>query len=63
MLRNLRGDTMNYYYSDGRKYTGKVHKMPNGEIHTGEVHTSRSVRVFPFSQLSAAAKRAANRYA
>ena len=54
---------MNYYYSDGRRYTGAVHKMPNGEIHTGEVHTSRSVRVFPFNQLSAAAKRAANRYA
>ena len=54
---------MTYYYSDGRRYTGAVHKMPNGEIHTGEVHTSRSVRVFPYSQLSAAAKRRVDRYA
>ena len=51
---------MDWYLADGTKWTGKVHKMPNGETHTGETHTSASKRVFRLSQLTDYAKRRAN---
>ncbi len=47
---------MNWYFSNGERWTGKVHKMPNGETHSGETHTDESRRVFRMSQLTGAAK-------
>jgi hypothetical protein len=31
---------------DGRRYSGKSHKMPNGEVHSGASHSASSQRLF-----------------
>ena len=46
-----------HYNKDGSLYKGKVHRMPNGQIHTGSSHTARSRRVYHFKDLSAAVKK------
>jgi hypothetical protein len=33
---------MKYYLPNGKEYTGKVHKMADGKIHTGATHTNTS---------------------
>ena len=35
-----------HFFKDGKPYEGPVHKMPNGEVHTGEKHTKDSKQVF-----------------
>lgn len=50
---------MQYYYADGSKYNGAVHRMPNNEMHTGAEHTQYSVRVYTLEQLTAEARRRA----
>jgi|TARA_R100000482_G_C5094295_1_gene132401 hypothetical protein len=44
------------YFRDGKPYTGKFHKMPNGEIHTGASHTASSKRVYHYGGLSKTAQ-------
>ena len=34
------------FTKDGKRYTGKSHKMPNGQIHSGATHTASSERLF-----------------
>ena len=46
-----------HYNKDGSLYKGKVHKMPNGQIHTGASHTTKSRRVYHFKDLSASVKK------
>lgn len=33
---------MTYFLPDGKEYKGKMHKMPNGTMHTGATHTGTS---------------------
>ena len=40
-----------HYTKTGREYKGKTHKMPNGELHTGERHRSNSQRLFHKNEL------------
>ena len=35
-----------HYFKGGKPYEGPVHKMPNGEVHSGEKHTKDSKQVF-----------------
>jgi len=44
------------YFRDGKPYTGKFHKMPNGEMHTGASHTASSKRVYHYGGLSKTAQ-------
>ena len=41
-----------HYFKDGTKHTGGMHKMPNGQIHSGKSHTKSSKRVFHYGELS-----------
>jgi len=41
-----------HYFRNGTVYTGKFHKMPNGQLHTGVKHTPSSKRLFHFKDLS-----------
>jgi hypothetical protein len=34
------------FTKDGKRYTGKAHKMPNGQTHSGATHTASSERLF-----------------
>ena len=45
-----------FYSRAGQKYSGPVHKMPDGSIHTGARHSAKSKPVVRFKDLSAAAK-------
>ena len=44
--------TTKHYFRDGKPYTGKFHKMPNGDIHTGASHTASSKRIYHYGGLS-----------
>ena len=34
-----------HYLKDGTVFKGGIHKMPNGQIHSGKTHTKSSKRV------------------
>ncbi len=48
-----------HYFRDGTKHTGGMHKMPNGEMHSGARHTNNSKKLFHLADLSATAKKKA----
>ena len=48
-----------HYLKSGVEYTGPMHKMPNGSMHTGRTHTPNSKLVVHFKELSPTAKRRA----
>ena len=50
-----------HYFKDGTAHTGGMHKMPNGEVHSGKSHGKTSKRLYHFSDLSATAKKKARR--
>ena len=41
-----------HYLKDGTVFKGGIHKMPNGQIHSGKTHTKSSKRVFHYGELS-----------
>jgi len=45
-----------HFFKDGKPYKGDVHKMPNGQIHTGASHSAASKQVFHAKDLSKAAQ-------
>ena len=47
------------YFRDGTKHTGGMHKMPNGQIHSGKTHGKNSIQIFKIKDLSATAKKKA----
>ena len=52
---------VNHYLKDGTKWNKGMHKMPNGEIHSGKSHGKTSKRLYHFSDLSATAKKKARK--
>ena len=48
-----------HYLRDGTPHKGGMHKMPNGQVHTGAKHSKNSKRLFHFKDLSATAKKKA----
>jgi hypothetical protein len=50
-----------HYKRDGSEYKGNMHKMPNGSLHTNKKHTSTSVKLFHFGELSEVAKKKARK--
>lgn len=45
-----------HFFKDGKPYKGDVHKMPNGQIHTGKTHNASSKQVFHSKDLPKAAQ-------
>ena len=41
-----------HYFADGREHKGGMHKMPNGELHSGAKHGKTSQRLFHYGELS-----------
>jgi hypothetical protein len=41
-----------HYKKDGTEHKGGLHRMPNGELHSGAKHTSSSVKLFHYGELS-----------
>ena len=52
-----------HYLRDGTEHKGGMHKMANGQLHTGKTHTKNSKRLFHFSELSMTAKKKARKRA
>ncbi len=50
-----------HYFRDGTEHKGSMHKMPNGEVHSGARHTKNSKRLMHFKDLSATAKKKAKK--
>ena len=50
-----------HYFKDGTKHTGGMHKMPNGQVHSGKTHGKTSKRLYHFCELSSTAKKKARR--
>jgi hypothetical protein len=49
-----------HYLKDGTKHTGGIHKMPNGDLHSGDKHTDSSKKLYHYANLpSASAKKKA----
>ena len=48
-----------HYFKDGKEHKGGMHKMPNGQLHSGKTHGKNSKRLFHFKELSATAKKKA----
>ena len=47
---------VNHYFRDGTKHNGGMHKMPNGDMHSGATHGPRSKKLFHYGELSRAAQ-------
>ena len=45
-----------HYNKDGTVFKGGVHRMPNGQIHSGKTHTKSSKKLFHFNELSKTAQ-------
>ena len=43
---------VNHYKKDGTVNKGGTHKMPDGTSHSGTSHTSSSVKLFHYGELS-----------
>ena len=50
-----------HYFRDGTEHKGTMHKMVNGQLHTGKTHTKTSKRLFHFADLSMTAKKKARK--
>ena len=50
-----------HYFRDGTEHKGTMHKMVNGQLHTGKTHTKNSKRLFHFTDLSMTAKKKARK--
>jgi len=45
-----------HYTKDGKVWTGNMHKMANGTLHTNKTHTQTSKKLVHFKDLSKKAK-------
>ena len=50
-----------HYFRDGTEHKGGMHKMPNGQLHSGARHTASSKILYHFGELSATAKKKARK--
>ena len=46
------GMGVKHYKKDGTEHKGGMHRMPNGELHSGKTHSKSSVRLFHYGDLS-----------
>ena len=57
--QDARSDFKQDTYGTKKLFKGAVHKMPNGQIHTGKSHGKTSKQVVHFKDLSTRAKKVA----
>lgn len=49
--------SVKHYFRDGTEHKGGMHKMPNGQLHSGKTHGKTSKRLYHFGELSDTAKK------
>ena len=50
-----------HYTRDGKEWTGKTHKMPNGKLMSEDPHSEKSVRLYHKEELSSSKRSAFTR--
>ena len=45
-----------HFLKNGSEYKGQYHKMPEGSLHSGKGHTSKSVPLFHLNELKGSAQ-------
>jgi hypothetical protein len=50
-----------HYTKDGKEHKGGMHKMPNGQLHSGKTHNKSSQRLYHFGELSKKAQSTARK--
>ena len=50
-----------HYKKDGKEHKGGMHKMPNGQLHSGKTHSKSSVRLYHYGQLNKKAQATAKK--
>ena len=48
-----------HFLKNGSEYKGQYHKMPDGSLHSGKGHTSKSVPLFHLNELKGSAQKKA----
>ena len=51
--------TRKHYTKDGKEWTGKTHKMPDGNLMTEDPHSEKSVRLYHNDELPSSKRRSA----
>ena len=51
--------TRKHYTKDGKEWTGKTHKMPDGKLMTENPHNEKSVRLYHKDELPTSKRRSA----
>ena len=52
---------MKHYRKDGTEHQGGLHKMSNGQLHSGKTHTKSSKPLFHYGDLSKTAQNKARK--
>jgi hypothetical protein len=47
---------VNHYTKQGKVWKGGMHKMPNGQLHSGKAHSKSSQKLYHFGELSKKSK-------
>tara|TARA_R100001377_G_C3152237_1_gene96709 strand:- start:328 stop:492 length:165 start_codon:yes stop_codon:yes gene_type:complete len=47
----LKSPNRKHFTKDGKEWTGKTHKMPNGNLMTEDPHNEKSVRLYHKEEL------------
>ncbi len=55
------GMGVKHYKKDGKEHKGGMHKMPNGQLHSGKTHSKSSVRLYHYGQLNKKAQATAKK--
>jgi hypothetical protein len=49
--------TRKHYTKDGKEWTGKTHKMPDGSLMTEDPHNEKSVKLYHYDELPKSKRR------
>jgi len=49
--------TRKHYTKDGKEWTGKTHKMPDGSLMTEDPHNEKSVKLYHYDELPTSKRR------
>ena len=47
---------VNHYTKAGKVWKGGMHKMPNGQLHSGKTHSKSSQRLYHYGELAKKSK-------
>ena len=55
------GMGVKHYFKDGKEHRGGLHKMPNGQLHSGKTQGPNSKRLYHYGELSKQSQQSAKK--